>query len=469
MDEPNKERLHRLVDNAIHDSVTADLLTKKKGGIASLWLHDRPLWSYLDNREQPNFIFYANSTTPEFLGPNAPEEISRSRPYKVMHLITDKRWIMVGGNRAGDDARKFPLDKIGAVNFETESGLSKRVSNRKFVFETSAGDIWCKVPIANDFSYEDLEELSYYLVETADAERHGVATDPDDAGYTVDGIDSLEADRETIAVLLDEVPVEAEMEANEIVTKAETAEELVTELNGLIEEYETKNQSVDDLVENSDSLDGLRQSVESPLEQWQRRAEEQLSEARTTVRDADPEEVGNWSQGIGKTFLPLAVAAPYSTSILLAGALGTGGVIGVHASGRNDTILDGIDPQELARHAQAMSQKGSDLEHINGEAVGAILGASQYLGQTMPSEEYAKWVVEADVESMLEGAELGAAFAQKQAGNGTRRQGALAGATLGLADSYTTESKSAVRETVDEDVYKEYLESLAQEGISLPD
>jgi|AntRauTorcE11898_2_1112593.scaffolds.fasta_scaffold01511_3 hypothetical protein len=71
---------------------------------------------------------------------------------------------------------------------------------------------------------------------------------------------------------------------------------------------------------------------------------------------------------------------------------------------------------------------------------------------------------------MLEGFELGAEFAMRDNVRGTKRGGAIAGATLGLAQSYAnTGTDGAVRETFDEDIYKEYLKGLANRDLSLPD
>ena len=83
-----------------------------------------------------------------------------------------------------------------------------------------------------------------------------------------------------------------------------------------------------------------------------------------------------------------------------------------------------------------MAGVGKKLEHIDGEAVGAILGTSSYLAKSMTPEEYGHWVAAADPEAILQGAELGAKITQ-ELDSRSSGQGALAGAGLGLMYGFT--------------------------------
>jgi hypothetical protein len=71
-------------------------------------------------------------------------------------------------------------------------------------------------------------------------------------------------------------------------------------------------------------------------------------------------------------------------------SLAAGGAAGVYQSAWEDTALDEVDPQELALRAQAMAEEGRELKNVNSAVVGTLLGASQYLGQTMAPDEYAE-------------------------------------------------------------------------------
>lgn len=480
----DEERLHRLVDQAVHDSVSVESLTEKKAGLGRPRLSDRPLITYLKDEEQPHFIFYADRNTPNFHGPDSPRQLQRSRRYEVMHMVTDSRWIMVAGNRNGDDAYKLSLPEIEAVNYTTEGWFANShlnsLSRNKVVLDT--GTAYFEIPISGDFDQSALEKLCTYLHNTVEATPDGVDLDPDEAGYTVDGVDSYQPDRETVARLLDEVPEAAQNEADEIVRDSEDVGTLVTQLNELIEEYEEPEQSLEGQIQDAESFEELRRGVESPAERAQRRAgehaeqvqyhaREQIDDVWGTVREGDPREAGRWARSVGIAARPIASALPAPTLPLQLVLLAGGGALGAYSSSNKNSILEEVNPDELAKHAVAMSEVGIELEHIDGEAVGALLGISSYLGRTLPPEEYSKWIIEADPETILKGAELGAAHAQ--ALEDSKRSGALAGAGLGLAHSYSGgdlgETHTDFRESLDDDLYKHYLEELSKRGRTLPD
>ena len=163
---------------------------------------------------------------------------------------------------------------------------------------------------------------------------------------------------------------------------------------------------------------------------------------------------------------PIIQASSRSTPKLLFVSFLANAAIGAYASGEDDTALSQVDPAELREHALAMAGAGEDLEEIDGEAIGALLGGSSYLIQSMAPEEYAHWVIEADPAAVLEGAEMGAKMT-KQMEAGTANQGKIAGATLGLLHSYSTKTgdRTALREIVDSDLYREHLEELSTNGI----
>lgn len=469
------DRLHRLVHDAVHDSVRPDILTETKANLGSPRLSDRPLITYLRADEQPHFIFHAKKQTPDWFGKGAPnDDLSRSRGHLVLHMITDQRWVMVAGNRKGDERQTIPLERISAVDYSTEGAIShslaERISNNTVVLDT--GDAFFEIPIARDFDASDLERLCTYLSETVNATVRGVPLDPDEAGYTINGHDNYEPDRDTVARLLDDIPAELQADADECIRDAEDTQTLVTQLNELLAEHEREEEeSLEDVVAEADSADELRESLKTPREQRldavRERTERGVTEAKRVAREADPEEVGRWALGTGKTVAPVVSLASGSSLPLMGLSLLAGGAVGAYQSSQGSSVLDDIDPLELAGHATAMAHRGQDLETIDGEAVGAILGATAYFGKTLPPEEYAKWVTEADFDAIMKGAELGAARAQENGQSG--RQGALAGAGLGLGYGYANSGdqspEEAMREALDEEQYKEYLEELATRGL----
>jgi hypothetical protein len=340
------------------------------------------------------------------------------------------------------------------------------------VFETT--EAYYQIPLSRSLSPDDVEDVANFLERNAAAEVAGVDLDPNTAGYTVEGVDSYQPDEETVAQLLDEVPddPEAQGQADEVVEQAEAGTELVTELNQVIEDYggAGKDETLDERVVCADSAAELREDVQSPQEKALREASERLADAKEILREADPEEVGQWGINSTQAMLPLIHASRLSTPQLLALSFLLNGAIGAYASGKENTAIDGVDPSELREYALAVAGAGEGLEEIDGEAIGALLGGSSYLVHSMAPEEYAEWVTEADPEAVLEGAEIGAKMAN-QLESGTRNQSIAAGATLGLLHSYSTRSDdhSEFRELVERDLYKEYLEELSENDLELPD
>ena len=252
MPDPEIEHVQALVDRAKHDSVAPERLANKKIGFKRYRLHDKPLYNYLHEQEQPHFLFHADREKPEFNGPNAPDPIQSSLRYKVMHLITDRRWLMVAGNTEGDQVCEIALEAIEATNHESGG----RLRNNTFVVELENAHI--SVPMANDYTEEDLQTLSRYLRDQVGAVRGGVAVDSDEANYTISGDDTISYSVEDVRNRLDQLPDEAMESANEVVADAETVDELIPRLDNLMEEYEDDEQTLDDVVRKADSADELR-------------------------------------------------------------------------------------------------------------------------------------------------------------------------------------------------------------------
>lgn len=469
--DPDIERAHTLADQAKHDSITAERLTNAKIGFKRYRLHQDSLYHRLAPDEQPHFLFHADKQTPVFSGPAAPTKIDRSRLHKVMHLITDSRWLIVAGNKNGDQERDVALKEIKATNFDTNGTIPSTLSNNVFVFEIEGAHYW--IPLANDYGEDDFEELSRYLRDGFGAIRGGVKVDSDAAGYTVAGNDSIDYEPRDLRVRLDQIPEEALDEANERIAETDSVEELIALLDELIEDHTEHKRTLDNVVEDSSSIDELRREVETSKERAQRQAREHaelgVDEMRQTLRRADPAEVREYGLGAGKAMRPLAYAAPFPTNLLIAASIAVGSVAGLHASGRENSPLADIDAQELSAHVTALADAGQELEEIDGEVAGALLGAIQYLGGDLFGEEYAKWLAEADPEAIMAGADAGARFATT-VDDQRKGYGIIAGAGLGLLASYNGSGPTDdLRETVDSDLYKEYIEELSHRELEVGD
>jgi hypothetical protein len=155
-------------------------------------------------------------------------------------------------------------------------------------------------------------------------------------------------------------------------------------------------------------------------------------ELERTVRDADPKQAALWGLATGVTVANPAIAAGYSTAALLSGAVLGGGVVGAYASSHDDTMFDDMDPTMMAQRANAGASTGAGARDIDGKSVGAMVGASAYLAEELTPEAYAQWVTEADAESVLRGAEMGAGRAAASEDFEGARSGAALGGGLGL-------------------------------------
>ena len=438
MKDPDIERARQLAENALHESVTPERLTETERGMARHRLHDDPVYRYLRQGEQPHFLFHAAKETPTFNGPGAPDEIERSRSYPVLHLITDTRWVMIAGNKRGDQVQEFPLEAFEATNYDTSGNISDTFSNNTFIVELPS--VHCTIPLSNDFDEEDLESLTVYLRDEFGATRGGVPVDSDDVGYTIAGSDSIQYGAGDVRSRIDRLPNSAMEKANELAAEADSVEELIPRLDAVLEEHDDENQTLDDIVARASSIEQVRRGVETPHERTTRQAKElaqdQIEAARTTLRDADPEEVGKWGLNVGRASAPLAVAAPGSTPLWIAAMLALGGAVGVHSSGIEESPLENVDPSELTDHVLAMADSGRELDEIDGEVAGTLLGAFTYLGGNMAPEEFVKWIEAADPAAILAGANAGTAYTKRNDVDGGLLDGAIAGGGLGLLGGY---------------------------------
>ena len=437
------EEFRKKIRDAKHDSVTSDLLGKETGGVMDARLNDGALIVHLRSYEQPHFIFRGRKKTPEVYGSISPSELSRSRRHKVFHVVTDERWLCVVGNSEGDQTLSIPLETIEEANYEEvdgiKPGIASRFSKWEVALETELGFV--QIPIVDDIDEEDFHALSEYLESEADVTIGEIPVDSDEAGYTIDGIETYEPSERTIANLLDKVPPAARDEADEIVSEADDAADLVRDLKSLIDEYEDENHSIDDVVAGAQSTDDLRTQVASKSDKVRTQAERGLEEVQTTIKESDPEEVGEFAVQTAGAAAPV-ISYASRTNLALFGTLLAASAVGARKSSDQPSIFDEVDPQQLAATANAMATRGGEIheDEGKGKAVGAILGMSSQMAKSMAPEEYAKWVTQADPEAIMQGAEK-AAQLNTQNGRANMATTRLAGGSLGLLYGYADQEE----------------------------
>lgn len=465
MTESRQDRIRQLVQNARHGSVTADRLELRAGSDihSKLGRGDSRTIYYHIGDEQPHFIFTAKRETPDAYGDDAPYVPNRSRLGDVLHVVTAKRWLTIIGTGDGEEKIEVELEDIEATNYDTESRLSSHIpdsitNNRIYL---QGDEFRLEVPVSNNHDNDDFVQLLGYLREIAGARPRAAPLERDASGFTIGGIERDQPDEQDIRAVLDELPPEAMDEADELVSSSKDADRLLRDLTKLLEEYETEQseQTVDDFVSDAESVDELRDSVRSPVERQVDGTRENVNEGATIVREkleeADPDVVARWALTGGRIAKPLATAASGSTIPWLLASLALGSVGGVLIDGAADSKLTDLDHAELLEHATAMAEVGENLDEINGEAVGMLLGSTSYFAQTLAPEEYAEWVTKADTGAIMEGADRGAQFAIEHGDN--RQIGGVFGGAVGLLGGYATNSTSpanaSLSQILDSDLY----------------
>ena len=445
------EEFRKKIRRAGHESVTSDLLGKETGGVMDARLNDGALIAHLRSDEQPHFIFRGRKKTPEIYGSISPSELSRSRRYKVFHVVTDERWLCVVGNSEGDQTLSIPLETIKEANYREVDGikpdLASRFSKWEIALETELGFV--QIPIVDDIDQDDLYALGEYLASEADVLVGDLPVDSDEAGYTIDGIETYEPSEKTIANLLDKVPPAGRDEADDIVSEADDAADLVRDLKSLIDEYEDESHSINDMVAGAQSADDLRTQVASRSDKVRTQAERGLEEVQTTIKESDPEEVSEFAVQTAGAAAPIITYAS-RTNLALFGTLLAASAVGARRSSDQPSIFDEIDPQQLAATAGAMATRGGEIheEEGQGKAVGAVLGMSSEMAKSMAPEEYAKWITQADPEAIMQGAEKAAQMnAQNDRGNTATTR--LVGGSLGLLYGYTDQAEMSDTELLE--------------------
>ncbi|WP_185715572.1 PH domain-containing protein [Halocatena pleomorpha] len=175
------------IDNALHDSVTEQRLTELEFGLLAGKLYTKPLIDYLGEDEQPHFLFSPGLSdgTIDLVGSSAPTPPNQAGTNTTMHLITERRWLVVAGNENGDETLSVPLQDITGLAVQTEPWTNTvSFTTDRFRFEA---------PIKIDA--EDLDRLHRWLIVNTGVDGTGLkpVDQPEKAtaGADPDGITAL--------------------------------------------------------------------------------------------------------------------------------------------------------------------------------------------------------------------------------------------------------------------------------------
>jgi hypothetical protein len=112
-DEPEEE-VQVLIDNARHDSVTAEILCNKdsSGWLGYDYLNDRPLIEHLDEEEQPHFITNMTDMKGAGIFTESHEELQPNGKLRTIIAVTNQRILCVIGDEDGDRKMVINYDEI---------------------------------------------------------------------------------------------------------------------------------------------------------------------------------------------------------------------------------------------------------------------------------------------------------------------------------------------------------------------
>lgn len=151
-------------DDWRHKSVNAKRLTSlkigkgTKGGSyedSGVHLFDKTLSEYIKEDENPRFVLAARKKAPKVSGPNRPNWNGNKVDGMPMHLVTDHRWLIIVGQRAGDSTYEIEFDDISSIEYKTG------FVGHKINISTEANEI--EIPISNMYDEDLLSLVTSYV------------------------------------------------------------------------------------------------------------------------------------------------------------------------------------------------------------------------------------------------------------------------------------------------------------------
>lgn len=231
-------------------------------------------------------------------------------------------------------------------------------------------------------------------------------------------------------------------------------DQAVDEAGSLDELLQTLTSSPDVDVPSGLSNDTAASDVELTLQQSS--LSNLREQAAYTARNADPAVVGLYAIGAGVGFGTYAISAPFSTALGL-GMLATGGALtGAYASAYPDSAVAQIDPIELAISARSRGRLWKRSAAPGGAGTGALIGAIDYTAGKAVPPQYAHWYANTDLDTIMQGAALGARTAENSPNFDGIYSAAILGGGFGLAYGYVDQGGKLgdLEKLLDDDLYE---------------
>lgn len=468
----DEAQIDELVESAQHPSVTYDNLANNDNGITYADLALRPLIGYMWEEEFPLFVLHSSSN-PVTIIDNSTErgwEIEFGSARHSSFLVSDRRFLFASGTTkiCHDILISIPYEDIRSVSVANKK--ERPSGAQAFVVKTV--DTEYILPVS-----DESEELLMSIAESASeqSEPTNVSTEQN----------------KLLAVAAIGAASGSITKVDQILSESNSSKEAI---NAIVATFETdwRKKVTDHDIKNSDSLAELLSKQDALPEQAGMKAgvsrKEKLmtttaaggagvasagliTTVQSTLENADIAQAAFSGIETSQAALPMAVAAPWSTPLVLGAIASAGIATEIYKSGNDETIIDDIDPSEVVRRAQSGSKAGKkyDLGDVDGAKVGATVSAARYLAENITHDEYLQLVMESNPELMMEGAELGVKLSGKGQIPLGDRTGVVSGMAVGLKESYTegqTElTEEDLKRVLDEDLFYQYLSKVnAEEG-----
>jgi hypothetical protein len=265
---------------------------------------------------------------------------------------------------------------------------------------------------------------------------------------------------------------------NDIVSDSEEASECFQELAELFDDHDGVTRH-DQVIAESDSLDEAVGSFyaeqQDPTSTGPPRNSDSLStqpeqqlntgKLRSIVKEADPKDVGLWAAAALVLGGPTAVAASVSTTLGVGALLLGGSSVGAYSSSNPESKLAQIDPIQTA-----LNLRGGGIAHKQnalrgGYGAGVAITALEQIDTENISPEYADWVTQIDIDTVLQDARLASKAARHSPQSHDDRAVRLLGGAAGVAHSYVNTGEGPdLEELLDEDLYEETVDTLRDDS-----
>jgi hypothetical protein len=263
-----------------------------------------------------------------------------------------------------------------------------------------------------------------------------------------------------------------------IVSNSEEASECFQELAELFDDHDGVTR-YDQVIAESDSLDEAVGAFyaeqqdqtstvhphHSDLLPTQSVQQSSIGKLRSIVKEADSKDVGLWAAAALVLGGQYAIAASISTTVGVGALLLGGSSVGVYSSSHPESKLAQIDPLQTALNLRAggVAHKQSSLR--GGYGAGVAITALEQIETENISPEYADWVTQIDIDTVLQDARLASKAARHSPQSHDDRAVRLLGGAAGVARSYVNSGEgSDLEELLDEDLYEETVDTLRDDS-----